>query len=172
MSIMDELKKLTRPYDDDTLMDDDLDLDLDEPSYARPTAADPVTPAADPVASMGNTAPASSSYGIADAPRSTVSPIGMGVGNASGASKYRVVLVKPEEFDAATAIAKHICQGDTVILNCEDTNEQVARRVIDFLSGCAFALDGSIKKASSSVIIIAPRDVGVDDARDEEQTNA
>ncbi len=69
-------------------------------------------------------------------------------------------------------IAKHICQGDTVILNCEETNEQVARRVIDFLSGCAFALDGSIKKASSNVIIIAPKDVGVDDAKDGEQLNA
>ena len=83
-----------------------------------------------------------------------------------------MVLVKPEEFDTATTIARHICQGDTVILNCEDTNEQVARRVIDFLSGCAFALDGSIKKASRDVIIIAPRDVGVDDAKVGDQDNA
>ena len=168
MSIMDELKKLTRPYDDDTLMDDDLDLDLDEPSYARPTAGEPAAPAAEPVVNMGSTAPVSGGYNMGTSAPSNVTPInmGMGIGSVSAGSKYRVVLVKPEEFDAATAIAKHICQGDTVILNCEDTNEQVARRVIDFLSGCAFALDGSIKKASSSVIIIAPRDVGVDDARD------
>ena len=174
MSIMDELKKLTRPYDDDTLMDDDLDLDLDEPSYARPTAAEPAVPAAEPVVNMGSTAPVSGGYNMGASAPSNVTPInmGMGIGNVSAGSKYRVVLVKPEEFDAATAIAKHICQGDTVILNCEDTNEQVARRVIDFLSGCAFALDGSIKKASSSVIIIAPRDVGVDDAKDAEQTTA
>ena len=90
------------------------------------------------------------------------------MGGVPDASKYRVVLVKPEDFDAATSIAKHICQGDTVILNCEDTNETVARRVIDFLSGCAFALDGSLKKASTNVIIIAPKDVGVDDVKDEE----
>ena len=80
-----------------------------------------------------------------------------------------ILVAKPEEFDAATAIAKHICQGNTVILNCEETNEQVARRVIDFLSGCAFALDGSIKKASKNVIIIAPREVGVEDANDGDQ---
>ena len=80
-----------------------------------------------------------------------------------------MVLVKPEEFDAATAIAKHIWQGNTVILNGEEANEQVARRVIDFLSGCAFALDGSIKKASKNVIIIAPREVGVEDANDGDQ---
>ena len=157
MSIMDELKKLTRPYDDDdTLIDEDTDLDLDEePVSSRPAAA---APAATPDPMMGATpgyAP------VTEIPRAVVP-----VTPVADVSKYRVVLVKPEEFDAATAIAKHICQGDTVILNCEDTSEQVARRVIDFLSGCAFALDGSIKKASSNVIIIAPRDVGVDDAKD------
>jgi cell division inhibitor SepF len=108
-----------------------------------------------------------------DTPHATVNPISMGGIATGGDSKYRVVLVKPEEFDAATVIAKHVCQGDTVILNCEDTNEAVARRVIDFLSGCAFALSGSIMKASSNVIIIAPKDVGLDDAKtDDEQLDA
>ena len=168
MSIMDELKKLTRPYDDDdTLIDDggDLDMDVEEPSYTRPVT--PVQTAPDPVVNTMGAAPVSSplgGYAVTDIP----TPISVSA-PVSDASKYRVVLVKPEEFDAATAIAKHICQGDTVILNCEETNEQVARRVIDFLSGCAFALDGSIKKASSNVIIIAPRDVGVDDAKDGDQ---
>jgi len=175
MSIMDELKKLTRPYDDDDALideDSDLDAEVEEPVYARPTAApaqpaqpvQPVTPVPDPINMGGGaSAPVNPGYGVPD-PGYSATPINMAV--SADTSKYRVVLVKPEEFDAATAIAKHICQGDTVILNCEETNEQVARRVIDFLSGCAFALDGSIKKASSSVIIIAPRNVGVDDARD------
>ena len=165
MSIMDELKKLTRPYDDDSLMDgdDDLDLDLDEPAFTRPVS-DPVQQTPDPTVNMGGyAAPDMSS-------RPAVNPIGMG--GLSDASKYRVVLVKPEEFDTATTIARHICQGDTVILNCEDTNEQVARRVIDFLSGCAFALDGSITKASRGVIIIAPKNVGVDDAKLGDQAEA
>ena len=173
MSIMDELKKLTRPYDDDsTLIDDDIDLDgeMDEPSYARPT---PAAPAAAPVDNpinmgMGGTASPMGTMGglggMNDAPRSSVSAIN--IGGAPDISKYRVVLVKPEEFDCATVIAKHICQGDAVILNCEDTADLVARRVVDFLSGCAFALDGSIKKAANNVFIIAPKDVGVDDAKD------
>ena len=172
MSIMDELKKLTRPYDDDALMDgdDDLDLDLDEPSYTRPMANDPVQVAPDPAVNVvGASTGVGGGYSDMSA-RPAMTPMGMG--GISDGSKYRVVLVKPEEFDAATAIARHICQGDTVILNCEDTNEQVARRVIDFLSGCAFALDGSIKKASRDVIIIAPKDVGVDDAKDSDQMNA
>lgn len=170
MSIMDELKKLTRPYDDDTLMDDDgLDLDLDEPAYSQPAQTAPVQPqpavTTQSAPAVSSTNPMSS-FSVNDIPRTTASPISMG--GVPDASKYRVVLVKPEDFDAATSIAKHICQGDTVILNCEDTNETVARRVIDFLSGCAFALDGSLKKASTNVIIIAPKDVGVDDVKDEE----
>ena len=172
MSIMDELKKLTRPYDDDSLMDgdDDLDMDLDQPAYSRPVASDPVqAPQDHAVNVMGASSGMGGGYSEMP-PRPAMNTMSMG--GAPEASKYRVVLVKPEEFDAATAIARHICQGDTVILNCEDTNEQVARRVIDFLSGCAFALDGSIKKASRDVIIIAPRDVGVDDAKVGDQDNA
>ena len=162
MSIMDELKKLTRPYDDDSLMDGDDDLDLDQPSFTRPVVSEPVQASPDPGMNMGS-APMGGYGGNDAASRPAMNPIGMG--GLSDASKYRVVLVKPEEFDTATTIARHICQGDTVILNCEDTNEQVARRVIDFLSGCAFALDGSITKASRGVIIIAPKNVGVDDAK-------
>ena len=170
MSIMDELKKLTRGYDEEGFDDADLDIDLEEPSYTRPTPVEPVQSPAEPVMNMGASSGLSGGFVVNEMPRTPVSPISMG--GAADASKYRVVLVKPEEFGAATDIAKHICQGDTVILNCEDTNEQVARRVIDFLSGCAFALEGSIKKASTNVYIIAPRDVGVDDADQDEQAEA
>lgn len=185
MSIMDELKKLARPYDEDgALVDDDLDMDLDEPVYTRPTAAATVqtpapeapvnmgTPAAAPtpapstMGGLGSVGPMGSmgSVGSASEPvRTTASPITMTMG--PDMSKYRVVLVQPEKFDCATVIAKHICQGDAVILNCEETNEMVARRIVDFLSGCAFALDGAIKKAANKVFIITPKDVGVNDAK-------
>ena len=138
MSIMDELKKLTRPYDDDdTLIDDGSDLDVDvdvEPSYTRPVT--PVQPAQEPVINPMGAAPVNTGmggYSVNEIP----TPITMG--GVADSSKYRVVLVKPEEFDAATAIAKHICQGDTVILNCEETNDQVARRA--FYTGDQYALD-------------------------------
>lgn len=185
MSIMDELKKLARPYDEDgALVDDDLDMDLDEPVYTRPTAAAPVqtaapeapvnmgtpaaapTPASSTMGGLGSVGPMGSmgSAGSASEPvRTTASPITMTM--SPDMSKYRVVLVQPEKFDCATVIAKHICQGDAVILNCEETNEMVARRIVDFLSGCAFALDGSIRKAANKVFIITPKDVGVNDAK-------
>lgn len=186
MSIMDELKKLARPYDEDGgLVDDDLDLeDMDEPVFTRPTQTPPVqapvqepvtmgaapaTPVAASAAAMGAAMGGLGSMGAVSAaaePVRTGSPITMAMGPEN--SKYRVVLVNPEKFDCATVIAKHICQGDAVILNCEDTNEMVARRIVDFLSGCAFALDGSIKKAANNVFIIAPKDVGVGDAKTDE----
>ena len=180
MSIMDELKKLARPYDEDGgLVDDDLDMDLDEPVYTRPTTAAPVqAPVTEAPVTMGaaaGPAPAAATAmggmgsmgSISEPVRAASSPITMAMG--PDISKYRVVLVQPEKFDAATIIAKHICQGDAVILNCEETNETVARRIVDFLSGCAFALDGSIKKAANNVFIIAPKDVGVNDAKTAEE---
>ena len=184
MSIMDELKKLARPYDEDGgLVDDDLDMELDEPVYTRPTTAAPVqtpapeapvnmgaAPASAPAAPMGGVGSMGSMGGMGsvnEPVRAASSPITMAMG--PDMSKYRVVLVQPEKFDCATVIAKHICQGDAVILNCEETNETVARRIVDFLSGCAFALDGSIKKAANNVFIIAPKDVGVNDAKSAEE---
>ncbi len=92
MSIMDELKKLTRPYDDDSaLIDDDdvdLDVDADEPSYARPTTVTP-NAAPDPVMGMGGTAGMGSvgsmnagmgtsmggGLGVNDIPRTFLTPI-------------------------------------------------------------------------------------------------
>jgi cell division inhibitor SepF len=170
---MDELKKLTRPYDDDSaLIDDDMDLDegIDEPVYTRPAAAAQTQPAAsvEPPINMGSMG--GSPVGtINESPRRSMGSMGsMNIGISQDIAKYRVVLVQPEKFDCATAIANHIRQGDAVILNCESTDAAVARRVVDFLSGCAYALDGSIKKAANNVYILVPRDVGVDEDKETE----
>lgn len=172
MSIMDELKKLTRPYDDDSaLIDDDMDLDdgMDEPVYARPTAAAPQPAAAAPVEApinMGGMNMGATMNPVAEAPRASMSAMNIGI--TPDITKYRVVLVQPEKFDCATAIANNLRQGNAVVLNCEATDKDVARRVVDFLSGCAYALDGCIKKAANNVYILVPRDVGVDEAKEEE----
>lgn len=176
MSIMDELKKLTRPYDDDSaLIDDDMDLDegMDEPVYTRPATAAPQPAPAAPVAetpiNMGgiNTMGAAPAVTPAvETPRPTMGAINMGI--TPDIAKYRVILVQPENFDCATAIANNLRQGNAVVLNCESTDKDVARRVVDFLSGCAYALDGGIKKAANNVYILVPRNVGVDEAKEED----
>lgn len=181
MSIMDELKKLTRPYDDDDdMVADDMDLDLvdmdepvETPVYTRPvTQAQPQSqpqpaPApADPI-SMG--LGASPLGGMNDTSRPSMSSVSLGGMSLGGSAKYRVVLVQPEKFDCATTIASHLRQGNAVVLNCEATDKDVARRVVDFLSGCAYALDGSIRKAANNVYILVPRDVGVSDAEEQDE---
>ena len=172
MSIMDELKKLTRPYDDDSaLIDDDMDLDdgMDEPVYARPTVAPQPQVAPTPVEAPITMGMNMGAAPVAAAPETRAPMSAMNIGITPDITKYRVVLVQPERFDCATAIANNLRQGNAVVLNCETTDKDVARRVVDFLSGCAYALDGCIKKAANNVYILVPRDVGVDEAKDEDE---
>ena len=80
----------------------------------------------------------------------------------SGAkSTLQVVLAKPERFDDAAAIADHLNAKRTVVLNLEAANRDVARRLIDFLSGAAYANGGQIKCAANNTFIITPYNVNV-----------
>ena len=72
-----------------------------------------------------------------------------------------MVLVKPERFDQVDEIADHLRDKKAVVLNLETTQKDVARRLVDFLSGCAYALDGKIKKIAISTYLITPYNVGV-----------
>ena len=74
-------------------------------------------------------------------------------------SQMQVVLVKPERFENASEIADHLREKRTVVLNLESTNKDVARRLVDFLSGVAYAGDGKIKKVSTNTYIITPYSV-------------
>lgn len=73
----------------------------------------------------------------------------------------KVVLAKPETFEEGTSVADHLNQKRTVILNLEGTNRDVSRRLIDFLSGVAYANDGQIKRVANCTYIITPRSVDV-----------
>ena len=75
------------------------------------------------------------------------------------AEELKVVLVKPERFENASEIADHLREKRTVVLNLESTNKDVARRLVDFLSGVAYAGDGKIKKVSTNTYIITPYSV-------------
>ncbi len=73
----------------------------------------------------------------------------------------QVVLVKPERFEDVTSIADHLNAKKTVVLNLEVCDRDVSRRIIDFLSGAAYANHGSIKKVAVSTFMIVPADVDV-----------
>ena len=81
--------------------------------------------------------------------------------NINATAQLQVVLVKPERFDDSSAIADHLNAKRTVVLNLESANKDVARRVLDFLSGVAYANNGQIQKVASSTFIITPYNVGI-----------
>ena len=81
--------------------------------------------------------------------------------NIHTTTQLQVVLVKPEKFDEAAAIADNLNEKRTVVLNLESTNRDVARRLLDFLSGVAYASNGQIKRVANSTYIITPYNVDV-----------
>ena len=147
MGLLDEIRKLTRPSDDED----------DEFEDFTPKASEkiPVTPR-----TVSNVKPSSTGY--------TSSSSGFGekrdnnkVVNIHATTQLQVVLVKPERFENAADIADHLREKHTVVLNLEQTNKDIARRLIDFLSGVAYAQDGKIKKVAINTYIITPYNVNL-----------
>lgn len=81
--------------------------------------------------------------------------------NIHATTQLKVVLVKPERFENASEIADHLKEKRTVVVNLESTNKDVARRLIDFLSGVAYAGEGKIKKVAANTFIITPYHVDI-----------
>ncbi|EEG30017.1 hypothetical protein CLOSTMETH_02337 [[Clostridium] methylpentosum DSM 5476] len=92
--------------------------------------------------------------------------------NINATTQLKVVLVKPEHFEDASAVADHLNAKRTVVLNLESTPKDVSRRLIDFLSGVAYANNGQIKRVANSTFIITPYNVDVmGDLLDELENN-
>ena len=94
---------------------------------------------------------------------------GTGV-NLSG-SALEMKLVKPERYDTTTVqkIADHLISGRTVVLNLESTNKEAARRLIDFLSGVVYTIEGDITRVSNNTVVIVPKNVHVSGEQLQEQ---
>ena len=136
MSLIDEFKKMIHPYDDE----DDYDEDLPEPK-ARESAP---------------------TYFDDRREERKAEDRRNKVVNIHATAQLKVVLVKPERFENASEIADHLREKRTVVLNLESTNKDVARRLIDFLSGVAYAGEGKIKKVSANTYIITPYHVDLE----------
>ncbi len=139
MSIWNEFKKLARPYDDED----------DEFEDFTPRASEKI-----PVVPKPTSAPGARSYGSGDDRRDSNKVV-----NIHATTQLSVVLVKPERFENAAEIADHLRDKRTVVLNLEQTNKDIARRLIDFLSGVAYAQDGKIKKVAVNTYLITPYNV-------------
>lgn len=141
MSIIDELKKWTHPYEDE---DEEFE-DFEEPPHREPAFDDRKTR-------------------VEDRRNKVV--------NIHATTQLKVVLVKPERFENASEIADHLKDKRTVVLNLESTNKDVARRLVDFLSGVAYAGEGKIKKVAANTYLITPYHVDIEgDLIDELENN-
>jgi cell division inhibitor SepF len=94
--------------------------------------------------------------------------------NIHTTAQLQVVLFKPEHFGEETrAIADELAKTHTVVLNMENTQKEALRRILDFLSGVAYANGGQIKRVSTDTFIITPYNVDItgDDLLDELENN-
>ena len=104
----------------------------------------------------------------------SVSPYTRGnkVVNINATAQLQVVLVKPDKFEDAAEIADHLKENRTVVINLEQTNKDIARRLLDFLSGVAYAYQGKFQKIANSTFLITPYNVGImGDIIDELESN-
>ncbi len=94
--------------------------------------------------------------------------------NINATTQLQVVLSKPTQFgDETKAVADELLKMHTVVLNLENTNKDVSRRMLDFLSGVAYANNGKIKRIATATFIITPYNVDLtgDDLMDELENN-
>jgi len=157
MGILDELKKLARP-------DDDYDDEFEDYS-PRGSERIPVEPRAPRKSRRERELPeeestSRSSGGGYFTPELNTRDANKVV-NIHATTQLQVVLVKPDRFENAAEVADHLREKRTVVLNLEQTNKDVARRLIDFLSGVAYAQEGKIKKVAVSTYIITPYNVDI-----------
>lgn len=152
MGLLDELKKLTRPYSGDEY-DEFGDEYSEAPAETRVPAAD---------SQRRSFASSERRNPFSDVDAHSVTPARRDkVVNLGGNAQAQVVLVKPERFETAAEIADHLRERRSVVMNLEQTGKDTARRLIDFLSGVAYALDGKIKKVAANTYIITPYNVDV-----------
>ena len=82
-------------------------------------------------------------------------------GSASTGTALELKVIRPERFETVTQIADHLINNRTVVLNLEATNKETARRMIDFLSGVAYSIEGQLKKVANNTFVITPGNVAV-----------
>ena len=146
MSLLDDFKRMIHPVSDE---DDDYDVEFDEQE----------SPFLDDRSRM-------------ERDRSPVDSRRGKVVNIHATTQLKVVLVKPERFENASEIADHLKEKRTVVMNLESTHKDIARRLVDFLSGVAYAGEGKIKKVAANTYIITPYSVDIQgDLIDELENN-
>lgn len=83
------------------------------------------------------------------------------VGLPSAAKPVRMAVSRPTKFEQVQVIADHLKNRHPVVVNVEAMELDMARRVIDFLSGTVYALNGTMQKVSPGIFLLLPNNVEV-----------
>lgn len=97
----------------------------------------------------------------APAPAPKAAPVSRPTGGISSGAALEMKVVKPERFDEVRTIGEHLLARRTVVLNLEETNKETTKRIIDFLCGVVFAIDGQVKKVANATYVVTPKNVDV-----------
>ena len=166
MSFWDNVKKFAQPYADDDYddydEDDDYVDDYDEPAEAPAPRREKRRPAPAPVMEEED----EDDFGFASVPAaasSSAPATGFSgqILNMSASNKQEVVLFRPGSFNDTSKAADDLRNRKAVIVNMENVDKAMARRVVDFLSGCVYALSGSVKKIAQSAYLFCPHNMDV-----------
>lgn len=143
MSFWDNVKKFAQPYADD----DYDDFDDAEDLFSNDKARSP----------RRSTASAGESSFNAPAEESGFNGKVLNMSS----NKPGVVLFRPISFSDAVKAADELRERKAIIINLENLDKTIARRVVDFLSGCSYALDGSVKKIAAGTYLFCPHNMDV-----------
>ncbi len=81
--------------------------------------------------------------------------------NIHATTQMKVVVIQLTSFEDAKDIADHLKNKKPVVINLENLEKDVSRRVVDFLSGAVYGVDGNIQKVANGIFLIAPYNVGI-----------
>lgn len=167
-------------YDNDDLFDDEIDLVEPKPTrQPKPKKEKPAPVKPQTSYSAPSKAQAAASYNEDDddydyspaytkKPRATRSVSGSNNKVVSMNRGSEVYVIKPQEFNEAQTVTDFLKDGKTIVINMEGIELNAAQRIIDFIGGACYALDGSLQAISSNIFIAAPQDIEVSgDLRDE-----
>ena len=139
--------------------------DYEEPAEKpQPRRRRPAAPVAAPAAEEDDDAFTSfnPSPAVSAAPAASVAP-SVSAGSFSGrvvststAGKQEVVLFRPVNFNDASKAADDLRARKVVVVNLENVDKAMARRVVDFLTGCVYSIDGTVKKIAQAAYLFCP----------------
>ena len=192
MGFLDELRKLTQPYDDEDDFFEGAETNL-RPQAQQPSAAQiqfenafgedagaKIEPEEAPKEEQPKPAQQPAAAGNAGGSGGLFGALGFKKGAKArrervvefGGSEQQVILFNPKSFDEAGELVTHLEQNRSVVMTLEGVQNDFARRLLDFLSGITYAMHGKITPISAKTYFVTPQNVDILGAQAEQAESA